>query len=126
MVVHAYLRLRDELEANGLLFASDKTQFTASDMEFARHTAKILSCHGVKVECCDCITVLGVDHAAGKNIRYDRMRERLSEAKGKAVKIMSVAKGGWLDGVEYDAFPCRFLCDVLVFLQLPLQTLLSQ
>ena len=47
-----------------------------------------------KVAVKDCISVLGVDYAAGKNITYTKMKERLCSARKKATKIMSFTKGG--------------------------------
>ena len=85
---------------------------TVSHESVAENVCKIFKCHGVIVAVKDCISVLGVDYAAGKNISYTKMKERLLAARKKATKIMSLTKGG-VESYQHDAFARCFLSRLL-------------
>ena len=116
IVTGAYIRLSQAITASGANFAVGKGRVVATEHDIATRIANALNwCQcgdpskadpskcdpskrtcdtNHKIEAKDKITILGVDYAAGRPIGYHKNRERVVESKTKAVKIVSLCKGG--------------------------------
>ena len=109
-VAAAFRKLNGFLERNGAKLAQGKSRISSNSdhaiedlMDELNHCTEKCLTRGVSCKCTTNhritalrdITVLGVDCAAGKMIRYDKLKEREINAIAKGDKIVAIAPGGW-------------------------------
>lgn len=106
----AHTRLAESVRRSGGTFAAGRSRITATDNKIATDIVKelnICECDirdpksdnckcsaNHRIKCTQQVTMLGVEYAAGKAVKYSRNIERVNAAGDKACKINTIVRGG--------------------------------